>query len=558
MELAQPVFNHFLQINPIAGEIVDQFKKFLFQKFKVPEDIQRDVKAWVSYLMKVDFPIKPPPLCIHPPYEHWAIDPPNGRALSIGLFCQNPPQLKRCSSNPPSLKSFSVAPGYSLQSNIGDNEPQPKSTASSSIKKASKVVSLSRPTENLEQGTSKASRHSSKTEGDFNFERDLWKDFSGNLPMEAVEAVPTALPKDVEEGHYGIGLCFYNPTSEDEIKSPDLIKLVQFMSLDSKNHVLLSRPLIDEAKRMIYRQYGRMRTEIFPMADQKKYKQVVITWFKSAYKAEIVGNSNVEYYRFWQGKHGQLGSYDRHLFFDPNPFEIQNWVGNYYKLVSPQAEYICPFIRCSLPDQREGGEKENEDQPAVPDHDKEGEEKENEDQVADSKVPQDSPEQQEFLPAREGGAKEDTEAPAKNEQSIISEKQETSARALDKVLRELNYDQDRDVDEERPQKKVLRTSSRAKNMETQPPRCDVLGMKCPKTPTFAQIGRRNPSRCNAHKEPGMLFKKKKLSPKNSPQMKRPRPQLLLRPVNPQPLLRKPLTLLQPRTQIQIVEKSWYQ
>ena len=144
------------------------------------------------------------------------------------------------------------------------------------------------------------------------------------------------------------------------------------MPLDSKNHVLLSRPLIDQAKRMIYRQYGRMRTEIFPMADQKKYKQVVITWFKSAYKAEIVGNSNVEYYRFWQGKHGQLGSYDRHLFFDPNPFEIQNWVGNYYKLVSPQAEYICPFIRCSLPDHKEGGEKENEDQPAVPDHDKEG------------------------------------------------------------------------------------------------------------------------------------------------------------------------------------------
>jgi hypothetical protein len=153
--------------------------------------------------------------------------------------------------------------------------------------------------------------------------------------------------------------------------------------------------------------------------------------------------------------------------------------------------------------------------------------------------------------------------------SVLLENEEVKLRGLAKAakevlrLRELEEENVRDDAQKAEEDKIIAEQTHQEKEENPPPpvrtslrvpksavRCDVLGTKCPKTPTFARPGVKHPSRCFAHKEPEM-HKIKVKSPKKPTTKKRTADTS----ASTTPTLEPPL--LQPRTLI-LVEKSKYQ
>jgi hypothetical protein len=65
--LAQIAFQQFLRTEPYPGQIVTNFKNFLFEKFSVPSDMHSDPKQWSTFLMDSLLEVSPPPKQVHAP-----------------------------------------------------------------------------------------------------------------------------------------------------------------------------------------------------------------------------------------------------------------------------------------------------------------------------------------------------------------------------------------------------------------------------------------------------------------------------------------------------------
>jgi hypothetical protein len=373
--------------------------------------------------------------------------------------------------------------------------------------------------------------------------QQAWPQFKEFLPNEVFHL---DMPSD-KQGVFGSGVYFYVP-SKAMMKKPDLQELFKFMAKDSKNHVLLSRPLIDYAQGLVFRQFGRMNVSI--SEPEKKHSfgnQIDIVWFPGDYAGERVAPCTQEIYHYHEWDDGSVGPDCNHLFFDPHPLQNSNWEQQYYKLQTPNADFLRPFIgdqrveddgesgqQGAEPKFSPGSKMEAQDslefqQESATEEPKDTAQKDSEvrDRAADDiNVVQDSQRlldnTLEQLPDEAvGGGKlaENEQQPDINKEETPTRTAQTSCEAVvGGKLAEHEQQPDKNK-EEVPPTQVLRTSSRGAKQGNQKLRCTVLGIDCPTTPTFAVMGGNVPKRCKEHKEPEMVLKKSRNHQAKRPTLK---------------------------------------
>jgi hypothetical protein len=74
---------------------------------------------------------------------------------------------------------------------------------------------------------------------------------------------------------------------------------------------------------------------------------ITLTWFAGSFQKECIAFQTIEKYEFVLdlSKDVEIICEDgRNLFFDPHPFNLKQWVDEYYKLVHPDDDKIIPFL----------------------------------------------------------------------------------------------------------------------------------------------------------------------------------------------------------------------
>jgi hypothetical protein len=100
----------YCQNYPLVGRIVSLFKKFLFEKFKVPTDLQDDVKKWTTFMRDSASEIPVPPVIVHLVRRYYSLDPPGTEGLSMETTESTVIDLRVPSSSSASKKGKLLVP----------------------------------------------------------------------------------------------------------------------------------------------------------------------------------------------------------------------------------------------------------------------------------------------------------------------------------------------------------------------------------------------------------------------------------------------------------------